>query len=163
MDTWRSIRPPPYPPIKNVPALVSHDMMEGNRHTNKLKAMEDNDATLSVDNFALFNRTTNDPSLSVPKQVFISLYNKATQENNKMDQQANDATQPRDDKTQQNNNPTQKKLNKTTKMKQTSTSVQNQPFISTYNEATQHKNKLTQQSNDATQWKDDESQKTASS
>ena len=78
MDTWRSIRPPPYPPIKNVPALVSHDMMEGNRHTNKPKAMEDNDTTLSTDDFALFDRTTNDPSLSVPKQVFISPYNKAT-------------------------------------------------------------------------------------
>ena len=42
---WRSIRPPLYPPIKNVPTLVSHDMMEGNQHTNKLKAMEDDDAT----------------------------------------------------------------------------------------------------------------------
>ena len=159
VDMWRSIRPPLYPPIKNVPALVSHDMMEGNRHTNKPKAMEDNDATLSMDDFALFDRTTNDPSLLVLKQVFILSYNEATQENNKMDQQANDATQPKDDKTQQNNNPMQKKLNKTTTTKQTSTSAQNQPFISTYNEATQHKNKLTQQSNDATQWKDDESQK----
>ena len=62
-----------------------------------------------------------------------------------MDPQANDATQPKDDKTQQNNNPTQKKLNKTTTMKQTSTSVQNQPFISTYNEAT-----TTQEQVDAT-------------
>ena len=78
MDTWRSIRPPLYPPIKNVPALVSHDMMEGNRHTNKLKATEDDDATLSTDDFTLFDRTTNDPSLSVPKQVFISSYNEAT-------------------------------------------------------------------------------------
>ena len=76
-----------------------------------------------------------------------------------MDQQANDATQPKDDKTQQNNNPTQKRLNKTTTMKQTSTSAQNQPFISTYNEATQHKNKLMQQSNVAAQWKDGKSQK----
>ena len=134
-------------------------MMEGNQHTNKPKAMEDDDATLSADNFALFDRTTNDPSLSVPKQVFISSYNKATRENNKMDQQANDATQPKDDKTEQNNNPTQKKFNKTTMMKETSTLAQNQPFISTYNDATQHKNKLMQQSNDATQWKDDESQK----
>ena len=58
MDTWRSIRPPPYPPVKNVPALVSHDMMEGNRHTNKPKAMEDDDATLSADDFALSTRTT---------------------------------------------------------------------------------------------------------
>ena len=55
---WRSIRPPLYPPIKNVPALVSHDMMEGNRHTNKPKAMEDDDATLSVDDFALSTGTT---------------------------------------------------------------------------------------------------------
>ena len=57
------------------------------------------------------------------------------------------------------NRTTIQKLNKTTMTKQTSSSAQNQPFISTYNEATQHKNKLKQQSNDATQWKDDESQK----
>ena len=106
-------------------------MMEGNRHTNKPKAMEDDDATLSVDDFALFDRTTNDPSLLVLKQVFISSYNKATRENNKMDQQANDATQPKDDKTQQSNNPMQKKLNITTMMKQASTSAQNQPFPTT--------------------------------
>ena len=88
--------------------------------------MEDDDATFSADDFALFDRTMNDPSLLVPKQVFISSYNKATQENNKMDQQANDATQPKDNKTQQNNNPMQKKFNTTTTMKETSTSVQNQ-------------------------------------
>ena len=46
MATCRSFRPPPYPHVKNVPALVSHDLMEGKRHTNKPKAMEDNDATL---------------------------------------------------------------------------------------------------------------------
>ena len=45
MATCRSIRPPPYLPVKNVPAFVSHDMMEGKRHTNKLKAMEDDDNT----------------------------------------------------------------------------------------------------------------------
>ena len=134
-------------------------MMEGKRHTNKPKAMEDDDATLSTDDFAFFVRTMNDPSLSVPKQVFILSYNEATQENNKMDQQANDATQPQDDETQQNNNPIQQKLKTTTVMKETSTSTQNQPFISTYNDATQDKNKLTQQSNDATKWKDDEKQK----
>ena len=78
MAICRSIRPPPYPPVKNVPALVSHDMMEGKRHTNKPKAMEDDDTTLSMDDFAFFVRTTNDPSLSVPKQVFISSYNEAT-------------------------------------------------------------------------------------
>ena len=76
-----------------------------------------------------------------------------------MDQQANGATQPQDDETQQNNNPTQQKLTTTTATKETSTSVQNQPFISTYNDTTQDKNKLTQQSNDATKWKDDKSQK----
>ena len=134
-------------------------MMEGRRHTNKLKAMEDNYTTLSTDNFAFFVRTTNDPSLLVPKQVFILSYSEARQENNKMDEQANDATQPQDDKTQQNNNPMQKKLKTTTTTKETSTSAQNQPFISTYNDATQDKNKLMQQSNDAMKWKDDESQK----
>ena len=133
--------------------------MEGKRHTNKRKAMEDDDATLSVDDFAFLVRSTNDPSLLVPKQVFISLYNEATRENNKMDQQANDAAQHKDDKTQQNNNPTQKKLKTTTTTKETSTLAQNQPFISTYNDATQDKNKLTQQSNDAMKWKDNESQK----
>ena len=135
-------------------------MMEGKRHTNKPKAMGDDDTALSVDDFAFFVRTMNDPSLSVPKQVFILLYNEATQENNEMDQQANDATQPKDNKTQQNNNPMQKKFNTTTTTKETSTWAQNQPFISTYNKATQHKNKLMQQSNDATKWNDDESQKT---
>ena len=65
--TCRTIRPPPYPPIKNVPALVSRDMMEGKRHTNKPKAMEDDNATLSTDDFTFFVRTTNDPSLLVPK------------------------------------------------------------------------------------------------
>ena len=93
----RFIRPPLYPPIKNVPALVSYDMMERKQHTNKPKAMDDDDnTTLSADDFAFFVNTTNDPSLSVPKQVFISLYNKATPENNEMEQQANDATQPQD-------------------------------------------------------------------
>ena len=159
MATCRSIRPAPYPPIKNVPALVSHDMMEGKRHTNKLKAMDDDDATLSTDDFAFFVSTTNDPYLSVPKQVFISLYNEATRENNEMDQQTNNATQPLDDETQQNNNPMQQKLKTTTATKETSTWVQNQPFISTNNNATQDKNKLTQQSNDAMKWKDNESQK----
>ena len=33
-------------------------MMEGNRHTKKPKAMEDDDATLSADDFALSTRTT---------------------------------------------------------------------------------------------------------
>ena len=121
--------------------------------------MDDDNATLSADDFAFFVRTTNDPSLLVPKQVFISSYNEATQDNNKMDQQANDATQPQDHKTQQNNNPMQQKLKTTTATKETSTSAQNQQFISTYNDATQDKNKLTQQSNNATKWKDDESQK----
>ena len=88
VDTWRSIRPPPYTPVKNVPALVSHEFNEENRRTNKPKAMEDDDATLSTDDFALFDRTTNDPPLSVPKQLFISSYNEATRENIKMDQQA---------------------------------------------------------------------------
>ena len=41
VSTCRSIRPPLYPPVKNVPALV----MEGNQHTNKPKAMEDDDNT----------------------------------------------------------------------------------------------------------------------
>ena len=82
MATCRSSRPPPYPPIEKVPALVSHDMMEGKRHTNKLKAMDDDDTTLSADDFAFFVKTMNDPSLLVPKQVFISSYNEATQENN---------------------------------------------------------------------------------
>ena len=121
--------------------------------------MDDDDSTLSADDFTCFVKTTNNPSLSVPKQVFISLYNEATQENNEMEQQANDATQPQDDETQQNNNPTQQKLKTTTVTKETSTSVQNQPFLSTNNDATQEKNKLTQQSNDAMKWKDDESQK----
>ena len=121
--------------------------------------MEDDDATLSTDDFAFFVRTTNDPSMLVPKQVFISLYNEATRENNEMDQQANDATQPQDNETQQNNNPTQQKLKTTTATKETSTLTQNQSFISTYNDATQDKNKLTQQSNNAMKWKNDESQK----
>ena len=76
-----------------------------------------------------------------------------------MEQQANDATQPQDDETQQNNNPMQQKFKTTTATKETSTSVQNQLFLSTNNDATQEKNKLTQQSNDAMKWKDDESQK----
>ena len=71
MDMWRSIRPPLYPPVKNVPALVSHDMIKGNQHTNIPKAMVDDDATLSADEFALFDGITNDPSLLVPKQVLI--------------------------------------------------------------------------------------------
>ena len=145
----RFIRPPPYPPIKNVPALVSYDMMDGKQHTNKPKAMDDDDTTLSVDEFTFFVNTMNDPSLSVPKQVFISLYNEATPENNEMEEQANDATQPQDNETQQNNNPMQQKLKTTTATKKTSTSVQNQPFLSTNNDATQEKNKLMQQSNDA--------------
>ena len=62
-------------------------------------------------------------------------------------------------KTHQNNNPTQQKLKATTATKETSISVQNQPFLSTNNDATQEKNKLTQQSNDAMKWNDDESQK----
>ena len=159
MATCRLIRPPLYPPIKNVPALVSYDMMEGKRHTNKPKAMDDDDTTLSVDDFSFFVNTMNDPPLSVPKQVFILSYNKATQENNEMEQQANDAAQPQDNETQQNNNPMQQKLKTTTATKKTSTSVQNQPFLSTNDNATQEKNKLTQQSNDATKMKDDESQK----
>ena len=35
VSTCRSIRPLPYPPVKNVPALVSYAMMVGKRHTNK--------------------------------------------------------------------------------------------------------------------------------
>ena len=134
-------------------------MMEGKRLTNKPKAMEDDDATVSADDFAFFVRTTNAPSMSVPKQVFISSYNEATRENNEMDQEANDTTHSQDDETQQNNIPTQQKLKTTTATKETSTSTQNQPFISTHNNATQDKNKLTQQSSDATKGKDDESQK----
>ena len=42
MATCRSFRPPLYPHVKNVPALVSHDIME---LTNKPKAMEDDDNT----------------------------------------------------------------------------------------------------------------------
>ena len=94
--------------------------MEGKQHTNKLKAMEDDDTTLSADDFAFVVRTMNDPSMSVPKQVFITPCNEATRENNEVDQQANDATQPQDDEAKQNNNPTQHKLNTSTTTKATS-------------------------------------------
>ena len=47
VSTCRSFGCPPYSHVKNVPALVSHDIMEGKQHTNKPKAMEDDDATLS--------------------------------------------------------------------------------------------------------------------
>ena len=83
MDTWRSIRPPPYPQVKNVPALVSHDKMDGNRHTNKLKAMEDDDATLSVDDFTLSTRTTSPMRLAdtlrrTPTTLWDHILTKAT-------------------------------------------------------------------------------------
>ena len=115
--------------------------------------MEDDDATLSADDFAFVVRTTNDPSMSVPKQVFITSRNEATRENNEMDQQANDATQPQDDEAKQNNNPTHHKLNTSTTTKATSTSTQDGPFITTYNSTTHDKNKLNQQSNNAVKGK----------
>ena len=94
--------------------------------------MEDDDATLSADDFAFVVRTTNDLSMSVPKQVFITLCNEATQENNEMDQQANDATQPQDDEAKQNNNPMQ---HKTATTKATShLDTRYQPSILTYNQ-----------------------------
>ena len=116
-------------------------MMEGKRHTNKLKAMDDDDTTLSVEDFAFLVNASNEPSLSVPKQVFIMSYNKASPENDKMEQQGNNATQPQDDKTPQNNNPTQHKLKKTAATKKMSTTVQLQPLFSTNDDSTQENNK----------------------
>ena len=158
MSTCRSIRPPPYPPVKNVPALVSYDMMEGKRHTNKPKAMDDDDTTLSAEDFAFLVNASNEPSLSVPKHVFITSYNKTSPENKEMEQHGNDATQPQDDETPQNNNPMQHKLKKTTATKKTSTAVQLQPLFSTNNDATQENNKQphdddTPQDNNPTQQK----------
>ena len=158
VSTCRSIRPPPYPPVKNVPALVSYDMMEGKRHTNKPKAMDDDDTTLSAEDFAFLVNASNKLSLLIPKQVFITSYNKASPQNNEMEQQDNDATQPQDDETPQNNNPTRHKLKITTATKKTSTTVQHQPLFSTNDNATQENNKQphddeTQQDNNPTQQK----------
>ena len=159
VSTCRSFGCPLYSHIQNVPALVSHDEMEGKRPTNKPKAMEDDDATLSADDFASVVRTMTDTSMSIPKQVFISSYDEATRKNNEMDENANDAMQPLDDEAQHNNNPTQHQSNTTTATKTTSISTQDPPFIPTYNNTMQGNNNLTQQSNDASKWKDDESQK----
>ena len=69
VSTCRSFRPPPYPPVKNVPALVSHDMMEGNRHTNKPKAMEDDDNTTETTKQRNNNETTKTTTTTTqPKQ-----------------------------------------------------------------------------------------------
>ena len=62
VSTCRSFGCPLYSHVQNVPALVSHDEMEGKRPTNKPKAMEDDDATLSADDFASVVRTTTDTS-----------------------------------------------------------------------------------------------------
>ena len=35
VSTCRSFRPPPYPPVKNVPALVSHDIYDGGKSTHQ--------------------------------------------------------------------------------------------------------------------------------
>ena len=46
VSTCRSFGCPLYSHVQNVPALVSYDMMEGKRHTNKTKkAMDDDDNT----------------------------------------------------------------------------------------------------------------------
>ena len=87
VPTCRSIRPLPYPPVKNVPALVSYGMMVGKRHTNKRKAMDDDDSTLSAEDFAFLVNAANEPSISVPQQVVITSYKKASPENNEMEQQ----------------------------------------------------------------------------
>ena len=140
MSTCRSIGPLPYPPVKLVPALVSYGMMEGKRPTNKPKAMDDDETTLSAEDFAFLVNASNEPSISVPKQVFITSYKKASPENNEMEQQRNDVTQPQDDETPQNNNPTQHKIKKTSAMKRTSTTVQLQPLFSTNDDSTQENN-----------------------
>ena len=84
VSTCRSFGCPLYSHVQNVPALVSHNEMEGKRHTNKPKAMEDDDATLSADDFASVVRTTTDTSMSIPKQVFISSYEEATRKNTRV-------------------------------------------------------------------------------
>ena len=133
--------------------------MEGNPPTNKPKAMEDDDATLSAADFTSVVRTSTDTSMSIPKQVFISSYDEATRNKNEMDKNANDATQPLDDDDQPNNNPTHHQSKTTTATKTTSISTHNPAFIPTHNNTMQGNNNLTEQSNDSMKWKDDESQK----
>ena len=115
--------------------------MVGKRHTNKPKAMDDDDTTLSAEDFTFLVNASNEPSISVPQQVFITSYKKASPENNEMEQQRNDATQPQDDETPQNNNPTQHKIKKTTATKRMSTTVQLQALFSTNDDSTQESNK----------------------
>ena len=57
VSTCRSIRPLPYPPVKNVPALVSYGMMV--RHTNKPKAMDDDDNTTETTKQQRNNKNNN--------------------------------------------------------------------------------------------------------
>ena len=59
VSTCRSIRPLPYPPVKNVPALVSYGMMVGKRHTNKPKAMDDDDNTTETTKQQRNNKNNN--------------------------------------------------------------------------------------------------------
>ena len=136
VSTCRSIRPLPYPPV-----LVSYGMMVGKRHTNKPKAMDDDDSTLSAEGFAFLVNAANEPSISVPQQVVITSYKKASPENNEMEQQRNDATQAQDNETPQTNNPTQHKIKKTTTPKGTSTTVQLQALFETNDDSTQESNK----------------------
>ena len=141
VSTCTSIRPLPYPPVKNVPASVSYGMMVGKRHTNKPKAMDDDDSTLSAEDFAFLVNAANEPSISVPQQVVITSYKKASPENNEMEQQRNDATQALDNETPQTNNPMQHKIKKTTTPKGTSTTVQLQALFETNDDSTQESNK----------------------
>ena len=97
--------------------------MVGKRHTNKPKAMDDDDSTLSAEDFAFLVNAANEPSISVPQQVVITSYKKGTTENNKMEQQRNDATQAQDNETPHTKNPTQHKNKKITTRKGISTTI----------------------------------------
>ena len=102
--------------------------------------MDDDDSTLSAEDFAFLVNAANEPSISVPQQVVITSYKQATTENkemeqqrndatqattenNEMEQQRNDATRAQDNETPQTKNPTQHKIKKTTTPKGTSTTV----------------------------------------
>ena len=103
VSTCRSFGCPLYSHVQNVPALVSYDMMEGKRHTNKTKkAMDDDDNTTETTKQQRNNKNNNNHNTTeTPKQQ------KEQQQLNKNETTINDNRH----KQQRNNNQRQQRNN----------------------------------------------------